>query len=422
MTLHKISLLFVLLLSSLLFAQTKEQKAIMELPNVLISENGNEVNSVEQWEDERRPELITLFEKYVYGKFPTNSVSVEFNPKKEVDDFLSGKAILKEVSVIFSVGKKQSEMGLLIILPKKKNYPIPLFVGLNFYGNHTIHPSTEISLTKSFVKNRPEFCIMDNKATHLSRGVRSNRWPVERIIERGYGLAAIYYGDLDPDFHDDFENGIHGIIYSEENRIKSDEGAAIAAWAYGLTKSMDYFEMDDMIDENRIAVIGHSRLGKTALWAGAIDDRFAITISNNSGCGGAALSRRKMGETLKDINSVFPHWFCKNFHDFNDRENELPIDQHMLISLIAPRAVYVGSAKNDEWADPYGEYLSLFHSGPVFELYGQSTLTSKDLPELNSPAVSGKMGYHIRSGSHDLARYDWEKYMDFADQIFFMEK
>jgi hypothetical protein len=181
---------------------------------------------------------------------------------------------------------------------------------------------------------------------------------------------------------------------------------------------LDYLETDKDINIRQVVVIGHSRLGKTALWAGAIDPRFAIVISNNSGCGGAALSRRQFGETVKAINTMFPHWFCKKFHDFNDKENELPIDQHMLIGLIAPRPVYVGSAEQDKWADPYGEFLSLYHAGPVYKLFGSDIIEKDTLPEINKPLWTGKMGYHIRTGTHGITRFDWEKYLDFADYHF----
>ena len=400
-------------------AQNSSENFNFDLPNLLKTTDGKTIQTVEEWEKVRRPEILNLFETYVYGKIPIENIDIKFKVIKSDYNTLDGKAIRKEVIVSMSNKEETLEMNILIFLPKHSRKPTPIFLGMNFYGNQTIHADPNISVTPNYVNNKQEFCITNNRASHLSRGVRANRWPIERILERGYGIASIYYGDIDPDFHDGFKNGIHNIFKSSNSEQREpDAWGAISAWAFGLSKAMDYFETDEEIDHKRVAVLGHSRLGKTALWAGAIDERFAITISNNSGCGGAALSRRKMGETLFDINTRFPHWFCENFHQYNDNEVNLPTDQHMLLGLIAPRPVYVGSAVNDKWADPLGEYLSLFYSGDVYNLYTEEILIEKNLPELNQPRIKGEMGYHIRSGSHDLTKYDWERYMDFADKQF----
>ncbi len=386
-----------------------------DLPKLLVSNSGRVIQNSDEWKNIRRPEILELFNKYVYGRIPDSKLEINFRISKNFTNGLEGKAIQKEVIATFTNGVDTLEMNILIFLPKNIDKPVPLFLGMNFYGNHTIHPDTNITITSNYVKNNSDFFITNNRATKSSRGVRANRWPIERILERGYGIATIYYGDIDPDFDDGFKNGIHKLFNKTNKQKQLDEWGSISAWAYGLSSAMEYFEIDNDIDENEIAVIGHSRLGKTALWAGAIDQRFSITISNNSGCGGAALSRRMHGETLKKINTSFPHWFCENFHQFNDKENELPIDQHMLISLIAPRPVYVGSAVEDQWADPKGEYISLFYSGPVYNLFGLESFKSDALPEINQAKMIGNMGYHIRSGKHNLTKYDWEKYMDFSD-------
>jgi hypothetical protein len=365
------------------------------------------------WRAKRRPEILKLFQSQMYGHSPPCPADVKCEVTSVDKNALGGQAIRKEITMrLFS-----RPVRLLVYLPANAAKPVPVFVSANFRGNHTVNSDPGITITEQWTRNNKTKTEALTKPDETTRGRSVRRWPLDKILARGYALAVIPYADIEPDYPDGWKHGIRGTWLKQSGKAEfaSDDWGAIGAWAWGLSRALDYLETDKAIDAKRAIVVGHSRLGKTALWAGAQDERFAITISNDSGEGGAALARRRFGETTAVINETFPHWFCASFKQYGDREESLPFDQHELIALIAPRPVYIASAEEDRWADPRGEFLAAKGAEPVFRLLGKSGLDVDEMPAANHP-VGASIGYHVRTGKHDIMQYDWEQFLSFADK------
>ena len=384
------------------------------LPDPLRFEDGRAVTSAEAWRGPRRGEILRLFEQHVYGRSPGAPKAMRFEVVDSDSHALSGLATRRQVRVLLDGTSSGPAFELLRYVPRAARRPVPVFLGLNFGGNQAIHADRGIHLPKSWMREGP--AVVDHHATDATRGSDAAAWPVERILARGYALATVYYGDIEPDHAEGWRDGVRSRIGPGASGpfARADWGA-IAAWAWGLQRALDYLETDPELDARRVAVIGHSRLGKTALWAGAQDQRFAMVVSNESGEGGAALARRKFGERTQDITSAFPHWFCARYREYAGREEALPVDQHQLLALVAPRPLYVASATEDLWADPRGEFLAAQGAEPVYRLLGRDGLGVAEPPAPDHP-VGGSIGYHLRKGAHALTAYDWEQYLDFADR------
>ena len=390
-----------------------ERAACAALPNPLTTRDGTKIATAESWRAKGRPEVERLFAHYMYGYAPPAPENVRGEVARLDRAYFGGKATLKQVTIRYGP-EAAPPIHLLLVVPNRPQAPSPVFLGLNFGGNHSVLADPEVPLSDAWLPARYKG-VVENRATEAARGTMASRWPFKLAVDRGYGIATFYHGDVDPD-RDDFSDGIHPHYYwPGQTAPGPHQWAGLAAWAWGLSRAVDYLATDPDVDRDRIAVMGHSRNGKTALLAGSRDERIGLVVSNQSGCGGAALSRRRVGETVQKINRGFPHWFNATFKGFDEREDQLPFDQHMLIALIAPRPVLVCSAVGDAWADPEGEFLALKGAGPLYRLLGTDGLRAETRPAPNH-LVDSTLGYHIRPGKHGVGAEDWTVFLDFADE------
>ncbi|GAB3895936.1 glucuronyl esterase domain-containing protein [Spirosoma agri] len=382
------------------------------LPDPLLTSKGKRVTNVADWE-RRRAELIQLFAENVYGKTPQQNVKLRFQTVQTTDNALNGLAIRKQVSIFFVDYPQLPPIDVLVYIPKAANKPVPVFLGLNFCGNHCVTTEADIPLSTRWMGDGPGDVSQNNKATQKARGMQARRWPIETILKRGYAVATAYYGDIEPDHPQGWRSGIRSVL---GDTSRADNWGAIGAWAWGMSRIADYLATEPALDAQRINSIGHSRIGKAAIWAGAQDKRFVAVIANEAGEGGSALARRWYGETVERINTSFPHWFCDRYKTFSKRVADLPVDQHELLALVAPRPLYVASAEEDQWSDPKGEFLGAAQTEPVYRLYGKIGLGTTTFPAVNQP-VGHTVRYHMRSGKHDVTDYDWAQYLRFADAL-----
>ncbi|MFM1768521.1 MAG: hypothetical protein RJA22_1050 [Verrucomicrobiota bacterium] len=396
------------------------------LPDPLVMLDGRRVRTPAEWTQARRPELQSLFQEYMYGNLPPKPARMRVSVTGEYPDFLGGAATLRLITLQAAPTDTAPRIDLMLVVPNRRSGPAPVFLAMNFCGNHAITPDPRVPLARGWLYNTCKGCT-NNAATEAARGGQASDWPLAEILRRGYALAAFYSGDVDSD-RKDVSDGIYAwLAGGEAARNPPAHRGSIAAWAWGFHRCVDYLVSDPDVDGARIAAVGHSRNGKTALLATAFDPRIALAIPHQAGCGGTAPSRvapalaapqrngRPTAETVAVINRNFPHWFNARFKDFNDAPERLPFDQHSLVALCAPRPVLFSNAEEDQWANPSGQFEVLRAASPVYRFLGAEGLGS-DHPPARRVLLNSRLGYYIREGRHSMTADDWNVFMDFADR------
>lgn len=409
-------ILSILLLGATAMAQLPAPEnlpANSDLPDPLVMLDGSKVRTKEDWFAKRRPELKELFQNYMYGYFPAKPANLSFKVERIDKNALGGKATLKEITI--SYGPPETPKAhLLLVFPNKRTGPAPVFVGVNFPGNHAALADPKIRLPQTWVPGNNKIKgVKDNRATDEGRGKEIDTWSIEQTIDAGYAVATVYAGDIEPDRTGKRE-GVQAFIHS--GKPAEHDWGTIAAWAWGISRVIDYLVTDADIDAGRIIVFGHSRMGKTALLAAAFDERVALAIPHQAGCGGTApnRSRNPKAESVKRINTSFPHWFTPTFSKFNDAVEKIPFDQHALVAMMAPRPVLLSNALDDQWANPDGQFDMLVAADPVYKLLGSEGLAVKSQPAIGQ-LVSSPLGYFIRNGKHSTTPEDWRVFVQYAN-------
>ncbi len=373
-----------------------------DLPPMLLSADGKRITTPEEWKTLRRPEILSLFSEHVYGRIPEaeSPIRTEYEVLSTEPKFMKGRATRSDVRIRFENDKGEAKMVVLVYTPQQASKPAPVLMLHSFDDTRS-----------SGLYEHPD-----------SPGFLKNGWPLGDLLDRGFGLVVVYQQDLVGHNEIEFQKGIHPLFYKTGQSFpKANEWGVLGAMAWGAMRTLDYLETREDVDHTRVAIMGHSKCGKAALWTAAQDERFALAVSAQSGCAGAALWRRNFGETMEKMVTRFPYWLCRNAWKYADLEKDLPVDQHMLLASIAPRPVYVYSGVEDRWADPRGEYLGAYHAGEAYRLLGKTGLSSEASPPVGEAITKSDVGYHLRAGGHSVAPYDWARVLDFMG-YHFLEK
>lgn len=386
-----------------------------ELPDLLSTFSGGEISSFKEWFACKRPKILKFYEQCIFGTSPLQEkVHCQKAGSEQVNTI---KGIRAQRYDLYLSDRNIRLTQFVVFTPLNLKGPVPAFLGPNVLGNQSLTRLFSLPLSNAWTYPRPSLGIDDSgHATVDSAGVHSTRWPLEMIIQRGYAVVSFHNADFFPDKRDGRSESVQP-LFDAYSDIPFTWGA-IAAWAWGMSKVLDCLKEINSVDEKRVIATGHSRLGKASLWAAASDARFAGVIANESGEGGCAISRRKFGERVSDIVTHFPHWFTTGYQSFVNAEETMPVDAHCLISLLAPRPVYVASAEDDLWSDPVGEFTGLKEASVVWKLAGitDNEPDYGERPRVNMP-LPGTLSYHVRSGGHDITPYDWQQFLTFADKF-----
>jgi hypothetical protein len=381
------------------------------LPDPLKLKNGAPVKDAKTWNEKRRPELLALFEENEYGRVPGRQKEMTFDVFDKGTPALGGKAIRKQITIYFTADKEGPKEDLVLYLPAGATKPVPVLFTINFSPNAGIFSEDpDVKLGEMWGR--------DKKKIPAQRGMGLGRMNLEPLLAKGFGVAGVYYGDIDPDFLGGVPLGIRAkYLKAGQSEPAPDEWGAISAWSWGMSRAMDYFETDKSVDAKRVAIYGVSRLGKTVMWTGARDNRFAMVIASCSGEGGAALSRRNYGETIAHLTapSRYPYQFAGNYAKWAKDPNEMPVDAHELIALIAPRPVFLLTGDGDGWSDPKGEFLAAVAADPVYHLLGKKGLGTTEMPAAGQ-TIGETIGYRMHSGGHGTIPSDWEHFITFMEK------